>query len=198
MEGLIQHFELIMPNRGVETPRDEIYAAVESPNGELGYYLVCDGSQTAWRVRTRPAVVHPFFRLSQDHQGLHARRRRGRPGKLEHHRRRARPLTENYSCDRSVRQEMTAMPLEPVSVTNKPGRIPISARTAQGEDPRRCFRAIRASVPSRCRPCTWCKSTCAACRCQAMAEIAELLEITAAEVHDTMSFYGFFPAGADR
>jgi NADH-quinone oxidoreductase subunit E len=28
---------------------------------------------------------------------------------------------------------------------------------------------------------------------QAMAEIAEILEITAAEVHDTMSFYGFFP-----
>ncbi len=28
---------------------------------------------------------------------------------------------------------------------------------------------------------------------QAMAEIAELLDVTAAEVHDTMSFYGFFP-----
>jgi NADH-quinone oxidoreductase subunit E len=28
---------------------------------------------------------------------------------------------------------------------------------------------------------------------QAMAEIAEVLEITPAEVHDTMSFYGFFP-----
>ncbi len=28
---------------------------------------------------------------------------------------------------------------------------------------------------------------------QAMAEIAELLELTPAEVHDTMSFYGFFP-----
>src|SRR4051812_10469405 len=28
---------------------------------------------------------------------------------------------------------------------------------------------------------------------QAMAEIAELLEITPAEVHDTLSFYGFFP-----
>ena len=28
---------------------------------------------------------------------------------------------------------------------------------------------------------------------QAMSEIAELLDITAAEVHDTMSFYGFFP-----
>jgi NADH-quinone oxidoreductase subunit D len=54
MEGLIQHFELIMPNRGFESPRDEVYAAVESPNGELGYYLVADGSQTAWRTRTRP------------------------------------------------------------------------------------------------------------------------------------------------
>jgi NADH-quinone oxidoreductase subunit D len=54
MEGLIQHFELIMPNRGFESPREEVYAAVEGPNGELGYYLVSDGSQTAWRTRTRP------------------------------------------------------------------------------------------------------------------------------------------------
>jgi NADH-quinone oxidoreductase subunit D len=54
MEGLIQHFELLMPNRGFDTPVEEIYAAVEAPNGELGYYLVADGSQTAWRVRTRP------------------------------------------------------------------------------------------------------------------------------------------------
>lgn len=59
MEGLIQHFELIMPNRGFDSPKDEIYAAVESPNGELGYYLVADGSQTGWRVRTRPpSFIH--------------------------------------------------------------------------------------------------------------------------------------------
>ncbi len=59
MEGLIQHFELIMPNRGMEAPRDEVYYAIESPNGELGYYLVSDGSQTAWRTRTRPpSFIH--------------------------------------------------------------------------------------------------------------------------------------------
>ena len=69
MEGLIQHFELIMPNRGVESPRDEIYAAVESPNGELGYYLVADGSQTAWRVRTRPPSFIHFSVFPTDHQG---------------------------------------------------------------------------------------------------------------------------------
>jgi len=70
MEGLIQHFELIMPNRGVETPCDEVYRAVESPNGELGYYLVSDGSQTAWRVRTRPpSFIHfsVFPHMIKDH-----------------------------------------------------------------------------------------------------------------------------------
>ena len=46
MEGLIQHFELIMPNRGFESPRDEVYASVEAPNGELGYYLVADGTSS--------------------------------------------------------------------------------------------------------------------------------------------------------
>ncbi|MEW4567176.1 NADH dehydrogenase (quinone) subunit D [Tautonia sp. JC769] len=70
MEGLIQHFELIMPNRGPDTPRDEVYAAVESPNGELGYYLVADGSQVAWRTRTRPpSFIHfaVFPHLIKDH-----------------------------------------------------------------------------------------------------------------------------------
>ncbi|MBV8229002.1 MAG: NADH-quinone oxidoreductase subunit D [Planctomycetaceae bacterium] len=70
MEGLIQHFELIMPNRGFESPREEIYAAIESPNGELGYYLVADGSQTAWRVRTRPPSFinfQLFSLLIRDH-----------------------------------------------------------------------------------------------------------------------------------
>lgn len=70
MEGLIQHFELIMPNRGFESPKDEVYAAVEGPNGELGYYLIADGSQTAWRTRTRPpSFIHfaVFPHIIKDH-----------------------------------------------------------------------------------------------------------------------------------
>ena len=74
MEGLIQHFELIMPNRGFETPVDEIYAAIESPNGELGFYLVADGSQTAWRTRTRPPSFIHFAGLPAHHQGPPDRR----------------------------------------------------------------------------------------------------------------------------
>jgi NADH-quinone oxidoreductase subunit D len=59
IEGLIQHFELIMTNRKWETPVDEIYAALESPNGELGFYIVADGSGVPYRARTRPpSFIH--------------------------------------------------------------------------------------------------------------------------------------------
>ncbi len=55
IEGLIQHFELIMTNRGWTPPKAEVYGANETANGELGYYIVSDGGLRPWRVRTRPA-----------------------------------------------------------------------------------------------------------------------------------------------
>jgi NADH-quinone oxidoreductase subunit D len=59
IEGLIQHFELVMTNRQFKTPVDEVYGAIESPNGELGYYVVTDGSAVAYRARTRPpSFIH--------------------------------------------------------------------------------------------------------------------------------------------
>jgi NADH-quinone oxidoreductase subunit D len=59
IEGLIHHFELIMTNRQWQTPVDEVYAAIESPNGELGYYVIADGSGVAYRARTRPpSFIH--------------------------------------------------------------------------------------------------------------------------------------------
>jgi NADH-quinone oxidoreductase subunit D len=54
IEGLIQHFELIMKNRKWEAPVAEVYHAVESANGELGYFLVADGGPVPWRCSVRP------------------------------------------------------------------------------------------------------------------------------------------------
>ncbi|MEM7622435.1 MAG: hypothetical protein AAF235_04455 [Planctomycetota bacterium] len=53
IEGLIQHFELIMSNRGWEPPVAESYGCCETANGELGYFIVSDGSPRSWRVKTR-------------------------------------------------------------------------------------------------------------------------------------------------
>jgi len=71
IEGLIQHFEVIMPNRGYPVPHDEVYAATESPNGELGFYIVGDGTTRAYRARTRPpSYIHfaMFPHLAVGHQ----------------------------------------------------------------------------------------------------------------------------------
>lgn len=59
IESLIQHFELVMLNRGFNAPVDEVYGATESPNGELGFYIVSDGTEKAYRARTRPpSFIH--------------------------------------------------------------------------------------------------------------------------------------------
>jgi NADH-quinone oxidoreductase subunit D len=59
IESLIQHFELVMPNRQWTPPVDEVYGAIESPNGELGFYIVSDGTGAAYRARTRPpSYIH--------------------------------------------------------------------------------------------------------------------------------------------
>ena len=71
IEGLIQHFELFMWNRRWETPVEEVYAATETANGELGFYVVADGSGRAWRARTRPpSFIHfaVFPMLIEGHQ----------------------------------------------------------------------------------------------------------------------------------
>ena len=59
IEGLIQHFEMIMTNRGFEPAKGEVYGCCETSNGELGYYLVSDGGAVPWRARTRPpSFIH--------------------------------------------------------------------------------------------------------------------------------------------
>jgi NADH-quinone oxidoreductase subunit D len=59
IESMIQHFELVMPNRQWTPPVDEVYACTETANGELGFYVVSDGTGVAYRARTRPpSYIH--------------------------------------------------------------------------------------------------------------------------------------------
>lgn len=54
IEGLMQQFKLVMMGHGIRAPLGEVYHAVEGANGELGFYVVSDGSGHAYRVRVRP------------------------------------------------------------------------------------------------------------------------------------------------
>ena len=52
IEGLIHHFKIA--SEGFPVPEGEVYQSVEAPKGELGYYLVSDGSTKPYRMRIRP------------------------------------------------------------------------------------------------------------------------------------------------
>jgi len=57
MEALIHHFKLV--TEGFKVPAGEVYAAVESPRGELGYHVVSSGGTKPWRVHARdPSFVN--------------------------------------------------------------------------------------------------------------------------------------------
>ncbi|HEX6263108.1 MAG TPA: NADH-quinone oxidoreductase subunit D [Actinomycetota bacterium] len=57
MEALINHFKLV--TQGVKVPAGEVYTCVESPRGELGFYVVSDGGVRPYRVRIKdPSFVH--------------------------------------------------------------------------------------------------------------------------------------------
>jgi NADH-quinone oxidoreductase subunit D len=51
MEALIHHFKMV--TEGVSVPAGEVYLPVESPRGELGYYVVADGSNRPSKVKIR-------------------------------------------------------------------------------------------------------------------------------------------------
>ena len=66
IEGLMNHFKLVMHGHGVRPPRGETYFPVEGANGELGFYVVSDGAGYAYRVRVRApcfAIMSALARL---------------------------------------------------------------------------------------------------------------------------------------
>jgi NADH-quinone oxidoreductase subunit D len=54
IEGLMNHFKLVMYGHGLRPPKGEAYSAVEGANGELGFHVVSDGTDRPYRVRVRP------------------------------------------------------------------------------------------------------------------------------------------------
>jgi NADH-quinone oxidoreductase subunit D len=65
IEGLMQQFKLVMFGHGVRPPRGEVYFPVEGANGELGFYVVSDGTGSAYRVRVRPPCFAIMSALSK-------------------------------------------------------------------------------------------------------------------------------------
>jgi len=59
MEALIYHFKIV--TEGFQVPAGEVYQTIESARGEMGYYVVSDGTAKPWRVHMR----YPSFATLQ-------------------------------------------------------------------------------------------------------------------------------------
>jgi NADH-quinone oxidoreductase subunit D len=69
IEGLMNHFMLVMDGFGIRPPAGEAYFAVEGGNGELGFYVVSDGTDRPYRVRCRPPCLPPVAALPRMIEG---------------------------------------------------------------------------------------------------------------------------------
>jgi NADH-quinone oxidoreductase subunit D len=67
MEALIYHFKII--TEGFAVPAGEVYQAVESPRGEMGYYVVSDGTAKPYRVHMRAACFANLQTLAKMCEG---------------------------------------------------------------------------------------------------------------------------------
>ena len=67
MEALIHHFKLV--TEGFRVPAGQVYAAVESPRGELGCHVVSDGGTRPYRVHLRDPSFTNLQSLAGDVRG---------------------------------------------------------------------------------------------------------------------------------
>ncbi len=65
MEGLIGQFQFFMKGHGLRPPKGEAYFSVEGGNGELGFYIVSDGTDRPYRLHVRAPCFHVVTALEE-------------------------------------------------------------------------------------------------------------------------------------
>ena len=65
MEGLISHFLFFMGGKGIRPPKGDVYFSVEGGNGEVGFYIVSDGTDKPYRLHLRAPCFHIVSALDQ-------------------------------------------------------------------------------------------------------------------------------------
>ncbi len=65
IEGIINHFKFFMKEHGIRPPKGDVYFSVEGGNGELGFYIVSDGTDRPYRLHVRAPCFHVVAALEE-------------------------------------------------------------------------------------------------------------------------------------
>ena len=155
IEAMIAHFKMIMD--GIKVPPGEVYSYTEGGNGELGFYIVSDGTGRPWKCRVRPPCFAIDRGAAEGAAGPVHRRHRADLRHDQHDRRGVRPLMADSDLPTT-----TASParrrLVTVTIDGKPHQFPkgtklLEACNAVGADiPFFCYHPGLSS-PAVCRQC---------------------------------------------
>ncbi|MBI5826243.1 MAG: NADH dehydrogenase (quinone) subunit D [Deltaproteobacteria bacterium] len=69
MENLIHHFKYV--SHGFKVPKGEVYSSIEAPKGELGVYIVSDGSEKPYRLKLRVPSFHNLQTVRHMSKGMY-------------------------------------------------------------------------------------------------------------------------------
>ncbi|HUX07326.1 MAG TPA: NADH dehydrogenase (quinone) subunit D [Acidobacteriota bacterium] len=69
IESMIMHFKQVMFGHGTRPPKGEIYCRTEAPNGELGFYIVSDGTDNPYRIHVRSPSLIQFSAIPEQING---------------------------------------------------------------------------------------------------------------------------------
>jgi len=65
IEGLIDHFKFFMKGHGIRPPKGDVYFSVEGGSGEVGFYIVSDGTDNPYRLHLRGPCFHIVAALEE-------------------------------------------------------------------------------------------------------------------------------------
>ena len=100
MEALIYHFKIV--TEGFTVPEGEVYMPIESPRGEMGYYVVSDGTAKPYRVHMRSPSFANLQIAAQDVRRPPDRRRGGRDRQHRYRAGRLRPVEQHLALAASA------------------------------------------------------------------------------------------------
>ena len=168
MEALIHHFKMV--TEGVRVPAGEVYQPVESPRGELGFYVVSDGGYRPYRVKIRDPSFVNLQAVPDDGRGRPRRRR-----------------------DRRDRQPRSGD-------GRRGSLMPVfdDARLAEARRDRRAVTPRAGSARRSCRCSTSRSRSRGTSSREGMREVAELLGLTTAEVEAVATLLHDVAAAPDR
>ena len=187
MESMIHHFKQVM--EGPRPPVGEAYVAVESPKGEKGYYMVSDGTSKPVRWRIRPPSFVNLSAIPKMVEGPPALRRHRDQREHRHRHGRDRPMSAGEIGRLRTPISCVARQRESRARRRRTSRCSPAQRRAELDELLTRYPTKMAAL----LPALWIVQDERGWVSEtAMAEVAEVLDLTPAYVKGVVTFYTMY------